>query len=108
MLDLVQDGKNVCRPTARRGELNDLIIDELSMLSGEFLDPLRQNAQGAERKSPFGGIQLIACGELQLPPIENSYDRIVEFDGGRRSPQYKDCVRAHLRVALFWDAAATT
>ena len=65
-------------------ELEHLIIDELSMLSGEFLDRLDAEVQKVRSDSrPFGGIQLIACGDLlQLPPIENSYepDQGVEFD----------------------------
>ncbi len=48
-----------------------LLIDEISMLEGGFFDKLESVARrvrGDER--PFGGIQLILCGDfLQLPPV---------------------------------------
>ena len=48
-----------------------LIIDEISMLSGTFLDSLNRLCQAMKRNSePFGGIQVILCGDLfQLPPV---------------------------------------
>lgn len=49
-----------------------LIIDEISMLSGTFLDNLDRICRSFKRsyEKPFGGIQIILCGDLfQLPPI---------------------------------------
>lgn len=49
-----------------------LLIDEISMVNGEFLDHLSDVVCDIreERTKPFGGIQLIFCGDfLQLPPI---------------------------------------
>lgn len=49
-----------------------LIIDEISMLSGTFLDTLDRLCRTMKRNfnQPFGGIQIIFCGDLfQLPPI---------------------------------------
>ncbi len=48
-----------------------LVIDEISMLSGTFLDSLNRLCQAMKRNTqPFGGIQVILCGDLfQLPPI---------------------------------------
>jgi ATP-dependent DNA helicase PIF1 len=44
--------------------LNVLVIDEISMLSGEFLDYLSQEiCKIRESSLPFGGIQLIFCGD---------------------------------------------
>ena len=95
-------------------ELEHLIIDELSMLSGEFLDRLDAEVQKVRSDSrPFGGIQLIACGDLlQLPPIENSYepDQSVEFDAAnpaevtnRLGPLF--CARGRcFESRCFWDA----
>ena len=48
-----------------------LIIDEISMIDSELFDKIEAVAR-ALRKSdrPFGGIQLIVCGDfLQLPPV---------------------------------------
>lgn len=53
--------------------LRVLIIDEISMLPAEFLDYLSDEICRIRKKPstvPFGGIQLIFCGDfLQLPPI---------------------------------------
>jgi ATP-dependent DNA helicase PIF1 len=49
-----------------------LIIDEVSMLSGELLDKLEYIANNVRPRSelPFGGIQIVLCGDFfQLPPI---------------------------------------
>lgn len=55
-----------------------LIIDEISMISGIFLDTLDLVCKTMKRSfdEPFGGIQIILCGDLlQLPPVTrgNSY-----------------------------------
>lgn len=48
-----------------------LVLDEVSMLSGSFLDKaaaLVAELRGSEEV--FGGLQLVLCGDfLQLPPI---------------------------------------
>ncbi|KAJ1522289.1 hypothetical protein ONE63_002588 [Megalurothrips usitatus] len=48
-----------------------LIIDEISMVDGRFFDKLEyiaREVRGNDR--PFGGIQLVLCGDfLQLPPV---------------------------------------
>ena len=56
---------------------NILIIDEISMLSGNFLDKLNEIAKIIRKnKNPFGGIQIIFVGDLfQLEPI---YDESEE------------------------------
>ncbi len=49
-----------------------LIIDEISMLSGDFLDMLDRVCRSFKRKpdSAFGGIQIVLSGDLfQLPPV---------------------------------------
>ncbi len=48
-----------------------LIIDEISMLSASFFDNLNLICQHMkESELPFGGLQVILCGDLfQLPPI---------------------------------------
>ncbi len=51
--------------------LKVLILDEVSMISGEFFDSLSRIVSDIRKDSrPFGGIQLIVCGDfLQLSPI---------------------------------------
>jgi ATP-dependent DNA helicase PIF1 len=51
-----------------------LVIDEVSMLSAELWDKLELIARTLRRnEKPFGGIQLVVCGDfLQLPPVNKS------------------------------------
>ncbi len=54
-------------------ETEVLIIDEISMLSGPFLDMLDLVARHLKRamSEPFGGMQIIFSGDFfQLPPVE--------------------------------------
>ena len=56
----------------RYDKVKVLIIDEISMLSGTFLDTLDRICRVFKRKPelPFGGIQVVLCGDLfQLPPV---------------------------------------
>lgn len=48
-----------------------LIIDEISMISGELFSKLESLARIIKKNDkPFGGIQLIICGDFfQLPPV---------------------------------------
>jgi ATP-dependent DNA helicase PIF1 len=61
-----------------------LVVDEVSMISGEFWDYL--SGVVSEIRSdprPFGGVQLVVCGDfLQLPPIEA---RESELEDSRRA-----------------------
>lgn len=60
--------------------LKTLILDECSMISGEFLDRLSYEVSLIrEDPRPFGGIQLVLCGDfLQLPPIKPSPQNIEQ------------------------------
>ncbi|XP_029309525.1 ATP-dependent DNA helicase PIF1 [Cottoperca gobio] len=54
-----------------------LIIDELSMVEAQFFDKLESVARSVRRSTvPFGGIQLIVCGDfLQLPPVSKGKEK---------------------------------
>ncbi|KAJ7332861.1 hypothetical protein JRQ81_015041 [Phrynocephalus forsythii] len=54
-----------------------LIIDEISMVEGEFFDKLEAVARSVRKcEDPFGGIQLIICGDfLQLPPVSKASEQ---------------------------------
>lgn len=49
-----------------------LIIDEISMIDGKFFEKIEKVARTVRNsEKPFGGIQLILCGDfLQLPPVQ--------------------------------------
>uniref|UniRef100_A0AAR2J1G2 ATP-dependent DNA helicase PIF1 n=1 Tax=Pygocentrus nattereri TaxID=42514 RepID=A0AAR2J1G2_PYGNA len=54
-----------------------LIIDEISMVEAQFFDKLEAIARSIRRSTePFGGIQLIVCGDfLQLPPVTKGKEK---------------------------------
>lgn len=56
-------------------DLHILVIDEISMVSAELLDKISEYMQYARRnKNPFGGVQMILCGDLcQLPPVSGDF-----------------------------------
>jgi len=53
-----------------------LIIDEVSMLHNYQLDMVDQIARAVrENNSPFGGLQIILCGDFhQLPPVSKGFE----------------------------------
>ncbi|XP_011703537.1 PREDICTED: ATP-dependent DNA helicase PIF1 [Wasmannia auropunctata] len=54
-----------------------LVIDEISMVDGDFFDKIEEVARHVRRSErPFGGIQLILCGDFfQLPPVSKTNDK---------------------------------
>lgn len=54
-----------------------LVIDEVSMIDAEFFDKLEGVARVVRRnRKPFGGIQLVLCGDFcQLPPVSKEGER---------------------------------
>lgn len=52
-----------------------LIIDEVSMVDADFFDKMEAVARTIRKnRQPFGGIQLILCGDfLQLPPVTKDH-----------------------------------
>lgn len=54
--------------------LDTLVIDEISMLTGELLDRMDQLLRKIRREecSPFGGVRVVLLGDfLQLPPVDS-------------------------------------
>ncbi|XP_017029552.1 ATP-dependent DNA helicase PIF1 [Drosophila kikkawai] len=69
-----------------------LIIDEISMVDGQFFEKIEAVARHIRRNDrPFGGIQLILCGDfLQLPPVIKS-----DFGAAPSStPQQRFCFQS--------------
>ena len=56
----------------RLAQINVLVIEEISMVENIFFSRLNRMMQAAkENNEPFGGIQLIVCGDFrQLPPVK--------------------------------------
>jgi ATP-dependent DNA helicase PIF1 len=52
-------------------KIKHLIIDEISMVDGDYFDKIEAIARFIKNnEKPFGGIQLILCGDFfQLPPV---------------------------------------
>ncbi|KAI5952086.1 PIF1 [Candida theae] len=69
--NLVKKIKRNKKAHARWRDTRVLIIDEVSMVDGELLDKLNEIAKRLRKNDvPFGGIQLVACGDFyQLPPV---------------------------------------
>lgn len=57
--------------TASWKRIKHLVIDEISMIDGNYFDKIEAAARHVKRNDkPFGGIQLILCGDFfQLPPV---------------------------------------
>uniref|UniRef100_A0A8C0XE59 ATP-dependent DNA helicase PIF1 n=1 Tax=Castor canadensis TaxID=51338 RepID=A0A8C0XE59_CASCN len=97
------------RPGVRQGWLNcqRLVIDEISMVEADLFDKLEAVARAVrQRNKPFGGIQLIICGDfLQLPPVTK----------GSQPPQFcfqakswRRCVPVTLELTEVWRQADKT
>jgi len=59
----------------RLKELETLIIDEISMMNDEFFTYISDYLKKIKNNdAPFGGVQIILCGDLyQMPPCSGSY-----------------------------------
>ncbi|XP_014204851.1 ATP-dependent DNA helicase PIF1 [Copidosoma floridanum] len=55
-----------------------LIIDEISMVEGDYFDKIETIARFVRNsEKPFGGIQLILCGDFfQLPPVSKKDEKV--------------------------------
>ena len=74
-LDALEEKANLYK---RYNENKVVIIDEISMLSANFLDMFDKVCKHMRRnEEPFGGMQIIFCGDFfQLPPINRESENI--------------------------------
>ncbi|XP_041942587.1 ATP-dependent DNA helicase PIF1 isoform X1 [Alosa sapidissima] len=74
-----------------------LIIDEISMVDAQFFDKLEAIARSIRRSTePFGGIQVIVCGDFfQLPPVGKGKDK-PQFCFQARS--WKKCIQLNMEL----------
>jgi len=67
----------------RIGKLGAIVVDEVSMLTGDYVDMMcwwLQEMRASD--APFGGLQVIFCGDyMQLPPVIKRGDRVVTHFG---------------------------
>ncbi|XP_071451511.1 ATP-dependent DNA helicase PIF1 [Hetaerina americana] len=74
------------RPNVLQGwrRCRHLIMDEISMVDGRFFEKLERVARAVRgNDKPFGGIQLILCGDFfQLPPVSREY---ADYDKSRKA-----------------------
>ncbi|CCH46365.1 DNA repair and recombination protein [Wickerhamomyces ciferrii] len=70
-----------------------LFIDEISMIDGKLFDKLDSIAKAIKRNDePFGGIQVIVCGDFfQLPPVSKSDEPAAIFCFDSRA--WKECIK---------------
>ena len=75
-----------------------LIIDEISMVEADYFDYLEAIArQLKDLKKPFGGIQLILCGDfLQLPPISRDKSKPAKF--AFQAQSWSDCITSRVEL----------
>ncbi|CCH60117.1 hypothetical protein TBLA_0C03130 [Henningerozyma blattae CBS 6284] len=81
-----------------------LIIDEVSMIDGDFLDKLDVIAQHLRNsKQPFGGIQLVLTGDFfQLPPVNKNRAENSKTAFCFQSRMWKNCIeRTILLTEVF-------
>ncbi|EHH27397.1 hypothetical protein EGK_17586 [Macaca mulatta] len=97
------------RPGVRQGWLNcqRLVIDEISMVEADLFDKLEAVARAVRQQNkPFGGIQLIICGDfLQLPPVTKGFQP-PRFCFQAKS--WKRCVPVTLELTKVWRQADQT
>mmetsp|Transcript_41942 Transcript_41942/g.72664 ORF Transcript_41942/g.72664 Transcript_41942/m.72664 type:complete len:407 (-) Transcript_41942:123-1343(-) len=81
-------------PQVRLKIVKTIVIDEISMLSGEFLERASAGLSKVRQDSrPFGGIQVVLCGDfLQLPPV--SSDSALQRPGAKRFAFQAPCWKA--------------
>ena len=87
-----------------------LIIDEISMCSAELFDKIEYVARVVRKNTaPFGGIQLVCCGDFfQLPPVIKG-KTIIEKNGKAtsktfcfESERWKECIQIEVELDKIW------
>jgi len=81
---------DISRAEENLHKVTDLIVDEISMVSGDYLnvmDTVMREATG--EKEPFGGIRIILCGDfLQLPPVHRRTEPDPEWRWAFQHPLF--------------------
>jgi ATP-dependent exoDNAse (exonuclease V) alpha subunit len=89
--DLTDLSRTLAKAEANLDKVTDLVIDEISLLSGDYLglvDQVLREVRGTHL--PFGGIRTIFCGDfLQLPPVRDKRDPEFEIKWAFQYPGFK-------------------
>ncbi|SCU97751.1 LAFA_0G13058g1_1 [Lachancea sp. 'fantastica'] len=95
VLKKVRRSKKHC---VRWANINALVIDEVSMIDGDLLDKLDHIAKSLRKNSaPFGGIQIILCGDFfQLPPVNKDNSSATKF--AFHAAAWKDAIDATIML----------
>lgn len=90
--DLVKKIRRARKVLQKWKSIKVLVIDEISMIDGALLDKLNEIAKILRRSDdPFGGIQLIVCGDFyQLPPVSKDSSQPADF--AFESAAWKECI----------------
>ena len=120
---VVNDFRKAWKPhvAMRWRNVQTLVVDEISMLSGEFWDNLSNIVKEIRRppdshvtqqqaydqaNAPFGGIQLILCGDfLQLPPIPRKKKDIHQMLEAGMKIEDLHCDRGYAFQSKMWEDA---
>ncbi len=80
-----------------------IIVDEISMLSGDYVEMLDfWLKQVRSDPEPFGGCQMIFCGDfLQLPPVEKK-ENPVQWQYAFQSPAWKKASFKEMDMHFSW------
>ncbi len=83
--------------------VESIIVDEISMLSGDYVQMLDfWLKQVRSNPEPFGGCQMIFCGDfLQLPPVEKR-EKPVEWQYAFQSPAWKEADFKEVDMHFSW------
>jgi ATP-dependent DNA helicase PIF1 len=93
---------NLERATRNLRLVTDLVVDEISMVSGDFLelmDVVMQLARSDDR--PFGGVRMIFGGDfMQLPPIHTDLDTPPTMPWAFEYPEFQKSMAIFLTQSM--------
>jgi ATP-dependent exoDNAse (exonuclease V) alpha subunit len=96
--------KDIRRIEQRLRDCQVLIVDEVSMLSGDYVEMMDFWLRRVRRviTKPFGGLQVIFTGDfLQLPPVKKRGEHF-EYDYGFQAPAWKKAdLKVHALTKVF-------
>lgn len=83
--------------------IQTIIVDEVSMLSGDYIQMIDfWLKQVRSNPDPFGGCQMIFCGDfLQLPPVEKR-DKEAQWRYAFQSPAWKEAEFKEVDMNFSW------